>query len=657
MTGTLGVTVTGDTTDSWLSIAAANPHPLTLMKSQNPLTQLWQFLVKTHPTITDIQQRRQSRLLSGLMLVLILTSFPASLALIARNNGVVSETVSGLWMAQLITLAFYALNRRGYYRLSSFLFVGFNFAVTFLMPVMTQDPSWLWFTIMVLILSAMLLPEWGTFLLFALGFIAHLVLGNVYPLSATFSNFTTTIVYAVTTPLILVFMDHRVRLERERQAELRAANEALQRSEAELEQRVIERTRDLKVASDVAREITTVLDMDRLLPELVEQTKEGFDLYFVSVYLFKPDTKQLVLAAGTGEAGRQMKTEGRTIHLDTTPSLVAKAARERHHVIINNVSQSTAYLRNPYLLQTQSEAVFPMVVGEELIGVLGLQSRYVDRFQEADVVILATLAEQIAIAVKNAQLYADQVYAAAELRQADQIKTRFLASMSHELRTPLNAILNFNEMIVMGMAGPVTPEQKGMLDHSLSSAQHLLHLINDILDISKIQADRLTLFVEDDINLYQEISQVISMTQNLFQEKPVHLVQDIDEDLPLIAGDRRRIRQILLNLLTNAVKFTEQGTVTLSAKNQGDKILFAITDTGSGIPSDMHEMVFEPFMQTGEGIKQAEGTGLGLPITKSLVEAHGGRIWLESELGEGSAFYVLLPGKPNAGTAFQALQP
>lgn len=614
-----------------------------LMKPQNPLARMWQFLVRPHPSITDIQQRRQSRLLSGLMLVLIFTSFPASLALIARNDGLVSETVSGLWMAQLITLGFYALNRRGYYHLSSFLFVGFNFAVTYLMPVMTQDPSWLWFTIMVLILSAMLLPEWGTLLLFVLGFVAHIVLANVYPLSSSFSNFTTTVVYSVTTPLILVFMDHRVRLERERQAELRAANEALQRSEAELEQRVVERTRDLKIAAEVARQITTVLDLDQLLPELVERTKNGFDLYFVSVYLFHPESEQLVMTAGTGEAGRLMKAEGRAFHLEATPSLVAKAARERQSVVINNVTQSTAYLRNPYLLETQSEVALPMVVGDELIGVLGLQARQINRFRDEDVAIFSTLAEQIAIAVKNAQLYALQVHAAAELRKADQIKTRFLASMSHELRTPLNAILNFNEMIAMGMVGPVTPDQKGMLDHSLESAKHLLHLINDILDVSKIQADRLTLFVEEGINLYEEIRKVVNMVQNLFQEKPVQLVQDIDEDLPLISGDRRRIRQILLNLLTNAIKFTQKGTITLSAKNQGDKILLAVTDTGPGISAEMRELIFEPFIQTSEGMKHAEGTGLGLPITKSLVEAHGGRIWLESETGEGSAFYVQLP--------------
>lgn len=272
------------------------------MKLQNPLTRLWQFLVRPHPSITDIQQRRQSRLLAGLMSGLLLSSFPASIALIARDEGVVSETVSALWVAQLITLVFYALNRGGYYQLSSFLFVGFNFTLTYLMPVMTQDPSWLWFTIMVLILSAMLLPEWGTVLLFVLGFMGHLVMAQLYPFSSTFSNFTTTTVYGVTTPLILVFMSHRVRLERERQAELQAANQALQRSEAELEQRVIARTRDLKVAADVARQITTVLDLEQLLPDLVEHTKNGFDLYFVSVYLFHPESQQLVMATGTGEA-------------------------------------------------------------------------------------------------------------------------------------------------------------------------------------------------------------------------------------------------------------------------------------------------------------------------------------------------------------------
>jgi signal transduction histidine kinase len=495
---------------------------------------------------------------------------------------------------------------------------------------------------MALILSAVLLPK-QTVLFFIAGFVAHLVLGFMYPFSVEFTNLATTIVYTVTSPLVLVFMYHRTGLERERRQELQTANAALQRSEADLERRVSDRTRDLKLAADVARQITTVLDLDQLLPQLVENTKAAFNLYFVSVFLYQPESHHLLLAVGTGEAGRKMQVEKRTFHLEVRPSLIAKAARHRQNIIINDVTQEEAHAANPYLPLTQSEAVLPMVVGDELIGVLGLQSEKRDRFGTAEVEIFSTLAEQIAIAVQNAQLYERQTQLAEELRQADQAKSQFLASMSHELRTPLNAIMNFTEMVAVGIMGPVNDEQKELLDQSLDSSKHLLNLINDVLDISKIQAGRLTLFVEDDVNLYAEVRTVVNMIEPLLKNKPVTLVQDIDDNLPLLTGDKRRIRQIMLNLVSNAAKFTDEGTITLSAKNRGTQVQLAVIDCGPGIVPAMQEVIFEPFMQTADGVKHALGTGLGLPITKSLVTAHNGRIWLESELGEGAAFYVTLP--------------
>lgn len=416
-----------------------------------------------------------------------------------------------------------------------------------------------------------------------------------------------------------------------------------------LEQRVAYRTRDLNVASEVSRQITRELDLTTLLPSLVEQTQEGFGLYHVSVFLFNPRTENLLLEAGTGKEGGEMKATAKALHIDARPSLVAEAARERRSIIINDVSQSAIYFENPHLPNTQSEAAFPMVVGDELVGVLDLQSEQRDRFQEGDAQIFATLAEQIAIAVRNAQLYHEQERVAQELSQADRMKSQFLASMSHELRTPLNAIINFTELVIMESLGEVNEEQKEVLTYSLNSSKHLLQLINDVLDISKIQAGKLTLFVEEDINLLEEIAAALEIIEPLRQKQAdahgaeIPLVKDIDHDLPLVQCDRRRMRQVLLNLLSNAVKFTERGTVTLSVKKQADHILFMVADTGQGIAEDLQAKIFEPFVQTVDGIKYAEGTGLGLPISRSLVEAHGGRMWLESAPGEGSTFYFTLP--------------
>ena len=240
-----------------------------------------------------------------------------------------------------------------------------------------------------------------------------------------------------------------------------------------------------------------------------------------------------------------------------------------------------------------------------------------------------------------------------ELERADLMKSQFLASMSHELRTPLNSIINFTQLIAMGVAGPVTEEQLTMLNTSLSSSKHLLQLINDVLDISKIQAGKLSLYIEEDVNLNEEIQAVVDIAEPLLQkqnatlEQPIRFIQDIDKNLPLTACDRRRTRQVLLNLLSNAIKFTENGSITLSVKKKENNFIFAVMDTGPGIPQEMLAGIFEPFIQVTESSKHIQGTGLGLPISRSLVQAHGGDLWVESILGEGTTFFFTLPFHPS----------
>jgi signal transduction histidine kinase len=418
-----------------------------------------------------------------------------------------------------------------------------------------------------------------------------------------------------------------------------------------LESKVKGRTRDLAIASDVSRQITRVLEMDVLLPELVEKTRQGFNLYYVSLYLFNQQTEELLLEAGTGRHGVMIKSEARSFPISARPSLVAQVAREREAEIINDTEGSTIYSFNPQLPDTRSEAAFPMLVSDELVGVLDLQSETVERFQESESQIFSTLAEQIAIAVRNAQLYREQEHVARELERTDLMKSQFLASMSHELRTPLNAIINFTQLIAMGVAGPVTEDQETMLNTSLSSSRHLLQLINDVLDISKIQAGKLSLYLEDDVNLNDEIEAVVDMAEPLLQkqnalEHSIRFIQDNDENLPLVACDRRRFRQVLLNLLSNAIKFTEKGSITLSVKTREEEFVFAVMDTGPGIPPGMLARIFEPFVQAPDGIKHAQGTGLGLPISRSLIQAHGGELWVESKMGEGTTFFFTLPFRP-----------
>lgn len=242
------------------------------------------------------------------------------------------------------------------------------------------------------------------------------------------------------------------------------------------------------------------------------------------------------------------------------------------------------------------------------------------------------------------KLYAEQVEVAEQLRAVDTMKSQFLASMSHELRTPLNAILNFTEFVSLGMLGEVNDAQVDALNKAIDSGRHLLSLINDVLDMTKIESGMMKLFIEQDINLQNELGQVLATADTLLSDKPtVTFIKDIDSNLPNLSGDRRRLRQVLLNLISNAVKFTEEGSITLSVKQRNKFILFAVIDTGPGIAPDDQALIFEPFRQTETGIRHAGGTGLGLPISKRLVEAHGGRLWVESQVGEGSAFYFTVP--------------
>jgi signal transduction histidine kinase len=293
------------------------------------------------------------------------------------------------------------------------------------------------------------------------------------------------------------------------------------------------------------------------------------------------------------------------------------------------------------------------VVGVVVIGLRRLNTQ-LNRQQQQQQQLQSALAEQQraqaslqelneVLEDKVQQRTLELVQAKEQAEAANNVKSQFLASMSHELRTPLNAVLNFTQFVSSGMLGPVNAEQSDVLGKVVSSGQHLLGLINDILDISKIESGSLKLFVESDVRLDHELLEVASTARVLLVDKPVELVTDITSPVPAILGDKRRIRQIMLNLLSNACKFTSSGQVILSLEAKNGHLLVAVKDSGPGIAPEHHELIFESFRQTEVGLKQGEGTGLGLPISRHLTEAHGGKLWLESNIGAGSTFFVSLP--------------
>ncbi|MFN8372366.1 MAG: ATP-binding protein [Anaerolineae bacterium] len=402
------------------------------------------------------------------------------------------------------------------------------------------------------------------------------------------------------------------------------------------------RDNNLKLVSDVSKQLNTELDLNKLLSEIAEITAKAFNMYYVSIFLYRDN--KLKLRKGTGDAGSWMVDAGLEFGTNDR-GVVPFAARSLAPAVFNDVREDPHYLPNPFLPDTKSELAIPVLFMGQLVGVLDIQAQETNRFKPEDIQTLLALAEQIAVAVRNAQLFDEAKTARENAEQADHVKSAFLASMSHELRTPLNSVINYTKFVIKGVMGPVTDKQVETLTKVADSGRHLLNLINDVLDISKIESGALSLFIEDNVDMAEILRSVASTAESLLEGKPIAVQLDVPPTLPMIKGDKQRLRQILLNILSNACKFTEEGHIKIGANVQNGEILLAIEDTGPGIRSEDRAAVFEPFKQTDTGLRQGKGTGLGMPISKSLAEAHGGRLWFKSTPGTGTTFYVALPVK------------
>jgi signal transduction histidine kinase/CheY-like chemotaxis protein len=298
----------------------------------------------------------------------------------------------------------------------------------------------------------------------------------------------------------------------------------------------------------------------------------------------------------------------------------------------------------------RSELCVPLRTGARVVGVLNVESRQLDAFAERDLQLLTTLSHNLTIIVENIRLLEEVRAANGRLKELDRLKSQFLANMSHELRTPLNAIIGFSELIGDGLAGPTTPEQADYLSNINASGRHLLALINDILDLSKIQAGRMTL-ERQRLTVTGLVAEVQAIIAPLTARKQQQFNVQIIPNLPQIEVDPLRLKQVLINLLGNASKFTPQGgQVALRVTRiESDLLLFSVSDTGRGIPPAAQDTIFEEFRQVQDAADREEGTGLGLAIARRLIELHGGRIWVESsgQPGLGATFYFTLPTQPD----------
>jgi len=264
-------------------------------------------------------------------------------------------------------------------------------------------------------------------------------------------------------------------------------------------------------------------------------------------------------------------------------------------------------------------------------------------FSATVVNLLQTFASQSVLAIENARLFREIEEKGRQLETASKHKSQFLANMSHELRTPLNAILGYTELILDNIYGEVGERVRDVLGRLEKSGRHLLALINDVLDLSKIEAGQLTLALSE-YSMSDVVQTVVTAVEALAAEKRLALKVTVAPDLPLGRGDERRIGQVLLNLVGNAIKFTELGQVRVEVSATDGAFRVAVADTGPGIAPEDQEKIFEEFQQVdSSSTRKKGGTGLGLSIAKRIVEMHGGRIWVESSPGKGSTFWFTLP--------------
>lgn len=300
-----------------------------------------------------------------------------------------------------------------------------------------------------------------------------------------------------------------------------------------------------------------------------------------------------------------------------------------------------------FLPEKGSLILVPLYAGDNFVGALGAVKEVLNGFDDEALRLTQTLGSSLSATIQSARLLREVRAANLRLMELDRVKSQFLANMSHELRTPLNSIIGFSRVILKGIDGPLTEMQEQDLNTIYESGKHLLGLVNDILDQAKIEADRME-FAIAPFALHEVVKGVSSTAIGLLKDKPVRLYQEIEPDLPNVAGDEFRTRQALLNLVSNAAKFTPQGTITIACfrtEVEGvPMVQVSVTDTGIGIPRDKLDLIFEPFQQAdNNAARQYEGTGLGLPISRKLIEKQGGRMWVDSEIGVGSTFSFALP--------------
>jgi signal transduction histidine kinase len=333
------------------------------------------------------------------------------------------------------------------------------------------------------------------------------------------------------------------------------------------------------------------------------------------------------------------------LHVLESQSGMGEAAARRAPLQLPDLAQRSSYPMRDVTLAAgfHSALIVPLVGPERILGALTLMRRAAGEFPPETVQLMQTLASQSVLAIQNARLFREIADKSEQLALASQHKSQFLANMSHELRTPLNAILGYAELLVDGIYGVLPDRPKGVLERIQNNGKHLLALINDVLDLAKIEAGQLTLTLED-YSLPEVVQSVVTATEPLATSKGLKFAAVLQDNLPKAHGDARRVSQVLLNLVGNAIKFTDEGEIEIRAILDKGQFVLTVRDTGPGIPDADQDRIFGEFQQIDNtNTRRQGGTGLGLAISKRMVEMQGGTISVDSVLGQGSTFRVILP--------------
>ncbi len=446
--------------------------------------------------------------------------------------------------------------------------------------------------------------------------------------------------------------------------------------------------KNIELLSDIGREITASLDFETIFGKLYERVNQLVDADVFGVGLYHPDRQEIEYKLAIEQGKRYAPYTRSTTDRNQLP---VWCIEHREAVFINDLQTEYAKYVGRYDEQSrqledgsmsktpQSIIYLPLVAKDRVLGVFTVQSFETGAYGAHHLNMMRSLASYTAIALDNAAAYrqlneqeheirrlfeeAQKARSAAE--EADAAKSAFLSTVSHELRTPLTSVLGFAKIIKKRLDDRIFPlvptEDKKVvqtiaqvednLKVVVSEGERLTKLIDDVLDLAKIEAGKLEWHMED-VSVADVIDRATAATASLFEQKGLRLAKDVAPDLPVLQGDRDRLIQVVINLISNAVKFTESGSVTCRALRQGGDIVVSVIDTGLGIAPGDQPKVFERFKQVGDTLTdKPKGTGLGLPICREIVEHHGGRIWVESALGQGSCFSFSLPLPAGAAAA------